>query len=461
MRSPFFQAATLLGLFPMAACAQMHHVDAPDRVTRAVGVYEWVGELGKPAAARLVPVTLFINGRTEDAGTYLARPVPMALETGNLYAVEFAGLPKGTLDVMMARDVASQKSAADDNPVGNWYGYGLFELPKPAKASTLKPSVTVAQLTATAEDDRPHFVAARPQAEETPADRRAAAGKDDDPEKPTLGRRDPDAQPEKEKKKKSKAGGYVTGLPNGLNDDPDRPTLGRNKTAQAQTPPLTGLPPDMKQAVAVSDAVSAENHEFAREWENADEHAQALTGIQAIATAAVKEYLAANGLTPATPGAATLTPVQPARSTAVRPGMTSHRTPAKTLKQAEAPIVLGDEQLKGLQLSYGGLPTFVYSAETMAASKVAGTGPMQVKIYATVVAQRLPSGELQTSLKSVTDDAHLSRVPWMRFVDAVDPDGSHRASLLYELRGKSSRQFALYRLVTAQAEQTFATALLE
>ncbi len=447
-----------MGLLPLGAAAQMHHVDAPERVTRAVGVYEWVGELGKPAAARLVPVSLFINGKVEDAGTYLARPVPLALETGNQYAVEFAGLPKGTLNVLMAKDVASARSVADDNPEGNWYGYGLFELPKPAKVSTLKPSVVVPALTATAEDDRPHFVASRPQADTSSGERRAAAKNDDDPEKPTLGKRDPDAAPEKNKKKKDKPAGYVTGLPNGLNDDPDRPTLGRNKTGVAQTPPLTGLPPEMKQAVAVSDAVSVENHEFAREWESVDERAQALAGVEKVASAAMKDYLANNGLVAAKGGEPALTPVA---SAPVHKSTNGHRTSARPVKPAETPLVLAGEKLVGLQLSYGGLPTFVYSAETMASQGKPGAGPLQVKVFATVVAQRLPSGELQVALKSVTDDAHLSRMPWMRFVDAVDPDGSHRASLLMELRGKSSRQFALYRLVSAQAEQTFATALLE
>jgi hypothetical protein len=55
-------------------CAQTHKVDAPEHVTRAIAVYEWTGELAKPTAARLVPVSLFVNAHFEDAGVYLARP---------------------------------------------------------------------------------------------------------------------------------------------------------------------------------------------------------------------------------------------------------------------------------------------------------------------------------------------------------------------------------------------------
>jgi len=77
--------------------------------------------------------------------------------------------------------------------------------------------------------------------------------------------------------------------------------------------------------------------------------------------------------------------------------------------------------------------------------------------YITLVAQQLPSGELQVAFSSVTDAAHLDRTPWFRLVDAVDPDAGHRASLLFELRGHSSRQFALYRVVSAKADQIFVT----
>jgi hypothetical protein len=45
----------------------------------------------------------------------------------------------------------------------------------------------------------------------------------------------------------------------------------------------------------------------------------------------------------------------------------------------------------------------------------------------------------------------------MRLVDVVDAEASNRASLLFELRAQNSRQFALYRVIGAQAAQTFLT----
>ena len=74
--------------------AQMHKVARPEQVVRAVGVYEWTGDMAKPTASRLIPVTVYIDKQLEDAGVYLARPVPFALQSGNIYELDEAGVPK-------------------------------------------------------------------------------------------------------------------------------------------------------------------------------------------------------------------------------------------------------------------------------------------------------------------------------------------------------------------------------
>ena len=87
--------------------AQTHKVAAPENVVRAVGVYEWTGDMAKPAASRLIPVSLFIDGKLEDADVYLARPVPFALDTGNVYEIDRAGIALGTLDLAFARHLVA------------------------------------------------------------------------------------------------------------------------------------------------------------------------------------------------------------------------------------------------------------------------------------------------------------------------------------------------------------------
>lgn len=546
-----FPAALLFAA--TALSAQMHHVDAPERVTRAIGVYEWTGDLAKPTASRLVPVSLFIYNHFEDAGLYLSRPVPFALDPGNVYEIEKAGEHEGTLDLDSARNLIARGSAADESLAGTWYGFGKFALPgAEPKPKALKPVANVAVIEGSDDDSRPHLARRAPPSvpagtktgagdSSTEADkptmqrRTPATGNDDyDPERPTLGRRN-DAQDSGKKKKKEKPQASVSGPEVSLNDDPERPTMRRGKPANAETTPgLVGLPAGMHQAIAVSDPANREPHLFAREWESSVEQEKTLAEFQALARMRVAAYIAANQLqagpamavaasapcmsapaastsmaqqatddenhpklvrkfppnaagsasassssamksstaaksagarsapashagkaaTPCGGSSATSVKAAPAKSsahtTAAHTAAAHRATHAKTA--AAAPLALTAEQLNGYTLSYGGQPTFVYTAE----SPVAGG-----KVYVTLIAQRLPSGELQVSLGSVTDTKHLDRTPWMRFVDVVDPDAEHRASFLFELRAENTRQFALYRLVTAEAKQIFVTGTIE
>src|SRR5581483_11550417 len=76
------------------------HVDTQEKPSqtstlRAVAVLEWTGDRNHPNATRLVPVSLFDGEHLQDGGLYLARPVPLALDSGTEYEVEGAGLPQG------------------------------------------------------------------------------------------------------------------------------------------------------------------------------------------------------------------------------------------------------------------------------------------------------------------------------------------------------------------------------
>ena len=500
----------ILALAPPLS-AQMHHVDKPQRVTRAVGVYEWTGDIKKPDAARLIPVSLFTNGNFQDAGVFLAEPVPLAVETGNVYAIQHSGDPIGTLDIDFARNIVDKRSTADDNPVGAWYGYGRF-LPleaQPVEKLTQHSAHPAVVVSSDPNDDRPHFINRSPgeagnptptagagsttASANTPAPpagapsgRSSSDGVDDDPDRPTMTKRDSGASstdnapsspgtadinddpdrptlghrntpPEGKKKKDKDSGSGVEPMAKSLNDDPNRPMVHRGKVESATAPPqLTGVPANLHQAIAVSDAASNPVHVFTREWDSPTERASTLADMQKLAQPIAQQYLAANHLQPAAPTstgpklvtAPAKTATKPAPKTTAKSHTATHRAPA-----APSPLSLTDEQLAGYTLSYGGLPTFVYTAQVPTTNDQA--------LYVTVVAQRLPSGELQTSLTSVTDSTHLDRVPWMRFIDAVDPDDSHRASLLFELRARSSRQFALYSLTSAQAQQSFVTGIIE
>lgn len=469
-----------LALASASLFSQTHKVTNPGTVVRAVGVYEWTGDMAKPVASRLVPVSLFIEGQLRNAAVYQARPMPFALLTGNVYELDKAGISVGTLELSFARHLVPGATATTSYDDG-WFGYGKF-VPPPAapKQSKLKPSTTLAKINGIDDEDdsKPHFSSrsatpgtggsadnpngSNPTAE-TPADdpdrptmKRHPGTSDttassapsspadapaDDPDRPTLKRRSPETTSDAKGDKPS-----VAPVANSLNDDPNRPVLHRGKPANAMTdddiPKLNGLPgyTDLHQMVAVSDATNRPPHDFARPWDDEDEHQAILGKMQAAARVQLAAYVAANG------GATK--PATPPTPTPTHAGTKARSTVAKAAPSLP-PEALLDEDLKAYTLSYGGAATYVYFAHTD------GFGP-NLK-FVTLVAQVNMGGEPEIALKNVTDATHLDHTPRMRLVDAVDAEASNRASLLFELRAQNSRQFALYRVIGARADQTFIT----
>jgi hypothetical protein len=515
---------TGMSLAAGSALGQMHKVAKPEQVVRAVGVYEWTGDLTKPAASRLVPVTVFIDGKLEDAGVYIARPVPFALLSGNVYELQDAGVDKGMLDLAYARHMQAVDATGNTAYDDGWFGYGSFKPLAVAKRPVkLRSSTTLPVLTSSVPDsshprlgtkaqgdassgtgdqtkastkadtdstsandpDRPTMK--RRSSGDTSADTTTSSGSGatstdaaksantpaDDPDRPTMKRRssdstdstsgtadsttatpsttagnnppadDPDRptlkrhSAEDAKKARNNANDLASVSGTGsLNDDPNRPNLHHGKPTSAMTendlPKLIGLPADLHQMVAVSDAANRDPHEFALAFDDDADRVAVLAKLQAMARTQLRTYESA--------AAATKLVVAKKASTT---------RSSKRVASAPVPEVLLNEELKGYTLSYGGAATYVYSAHT------AGAGT--TLRYVTIVAQADGLGELKPAIQSVTDAAHLDETPRMRFVDVVDVEASNRASLLFELRGQNSRQFGLYRVIAAHSEQTFVT----
>ena len=476
------------------ASGQTHKVSKPEQVVRAVGVYEWTGDLGKPTASRLVPITVFIDGELHDGGVYLPRPVPFALEPGNEYEVERAGVPQGLLRIDYAGKLdASAGTAAAGEGTEAWLGYGTYKAESVRKEPALHASRTQLVITSShTGDDHPSLTkktntdgGANPDADRPTMRRRPGSGSDsagtpssggssggttsgganngsspsgtssgdtkangdgsqssaDDVDRPTLRRRS--AQGEKQAKRDNDV--PMVKPIGSLNDDPDRPNLHRGRPAgrsgddEVNPPKLVGAIGSIHQVAAVSDAANRPEHDFARPWADPAERAAVLARMQALAYAQLASYTAH-------PGSAG----EELKKPTIR---TSRSVRARSSKNTSAsdstPVALLDEQLQGYVLSYGALPVYVYTART------AGTGA-DLR-YVTIVAQDEVGGDSRPVIQSVTDAAHMDRTPWMRFVDVVDAEASNRASLLFELRGSSGRVFALYRVLGDQADQLVAT----
>jgi len=464
---------------------------------RAVAVLEWTGDGAKPKTSRLVPICIYDGQDLEDAGIYMARPEPIALESETEYQLMLDGKPVGLFDV----DSAGQQQ-------GSWVGLGNFKaLPvaKPAPKQVAKIDDYDAQ------SDEPvlHRAgdAARGHSGDSGSDSgQASNGPPPDPDRPTL-HKSGDASTNgsggsggstsngsstssggstqssssggptlhKGGDASSSGSGGTSGESGSSAPDPDRPTLHRSDdtsspgdtsgggsgapTLKRKTPveegadvasadpdrphlfygkssgygapvlpTVIGLPPDMHQEVAVSDKTNRPVHPWDYTWANPDDEAKMKAGLEGLARTAL-------GLNP---------PPAPA------PRKTTTATTHKTAKPAPLPpppAPLLGEQFRVFELAYGSGATMVLSAHT------AGAGaPMK---FVTLIAQPDLYGGLAVLVKNVTDAAHLDDTPRMKLIDAVDALADNRGELLFELRGATQRQFALYRVLRGDASRIF------
>ena len=446
--------------------------DTPE--LRAIAVLEWTGDAGKPKASRLVPVAVLDGGKLEDGGIYMARPEPLALTGEVEYELEQDGKPVGLYDL---------KNAGQEQ--GSWVGYGAWKSMPPPKPKPSAKDLAKIHIDDVVQGDEP-ILHRKHHADDAPsASSGSGAGSSNpapasDPDRPTLHRNpssgsssgqsggdstststaspapsDPDrptlhrnpntdsgssgssAQSDdpdrpvlkKTRKQQSEDTAHVDSMPDIT--DPDRPRLRRGKSdsnALNVIPSLMGLPPDLQQAVAVSDTKSHPEHSWSYSWTNPDDEDKMKSALEDIARGAL-------GLNPPPPPPA--------------PRKTSTRKTARPAPAPEPapPAPLVDEEFRVFELAYNSGATLVLTAHT--------DGDPARQKFVTLVAQPDLYGNVLVILKHVTDASNLDDNPRMRLVDAVDAMADNRGELLFELRGATQRQFALYRVLRGQAEKLF------
>ena len=184
----------------------------------------------------------------------------------------------------------------------------------------------------------------------------------------------------------------------------------------------------MQQTVAVSDATDRPEHPWDYIWANPDDEDKMKSAMEDVARTAL-------GLNP--PPA----PKHKPRTAA------AHRAASRQAASAPPPAPLLVEQFRVFELAYGSGATMVLSAHT------ADAGAKEK--FVTLIAQPDLYGGVTVLVKNVTDAAHLDDTPRMRLVDAVDAEADNRGELLFELRGATQRQFALYRVLRGDATRIF------
>jgi hypothetical protein len=410
---------------------------------RATAILEYTGDLTKIKESRLVPIVVWDGAQYQPGGLYLAQPAPLAVLSGTQYELESSGKPEGFFNIRDAEDLA-----------GLWVGVGNFEAPAPPKPKAAPANRNHVYEVRDTDPDKPHFA-------HRPADEQQQGGAGDgagsgakaqnappiDPDRPTLHPR---------------AGGSDSGSGSGsssgsshADDDTERPTFHRQSNASTEVPTsqpavdpdrprleykapveqsklakpdaLFGIPAEMHQIAGVSDTRSGDTFSWTFSWANADDESKMKTALEAIAQKAVA------------PPAAAPAASKPAGTTG------AHR---RTHQPAPPPVPeLADEDFRTYSLSFGGGATMVLTARST------GT-PVK---YVTIVAEPDFYGQPKVLLKQVTSDDTLDVSPRYRLVDAVDTAGDGRADLIFELRGQTYRQFAIYRIAGGTATEAFVT----
>ncbi|MFZ0303501.1 MAG: hypothetical protein WAL75_12480 [Terracidiphilus sp.] len=445
-------------------------VSKPDNAPelRSVAVLEWIGDKEHPSRSRIIPITVFDGQQLQDGSIYLARPQPLALDGETEYQLKEDGKNAGLFVIYGA-----------DEENGSWVGYGKLQpMPKPKPP---KPVNAQSWKDEDADSDQPVLH------RKHDSNNSAPSGSGDpaeapDPNRPTLHKgpdtgsdsgsdsssnsgSQPASDPDRPTLHKSPDSGDSSTASSGSGStDPDRPKLVKNNPADSEepsvssvnnvdpnrpklmrgqvsygggdlgvtTPTLKGLPPEMHQTVAVSDSRNTPEHPWNYSWANPDDEQKYKAQLEDLARTAL-------GLTPPPAPA-------PAKKSAAK---TSTRKSAKAAAPAPPtePAPLEDEQFRVFELAYGSGATLVLTAHT------AGTGVGEK--FVTLVAQPDLYGNLAVLLKNSTDGAHLDDTPRMRLIDAVDAMADNRGELLFELRGATGRQFALYRVLRGQIAKLF------
>jgi hypothetical protein len=503
--------ATLVAVTFPGAAQYPGQITKPDKnapTLRAVAVLEWTGDPDHPKASRLVPVSVFDGQELEDAGVYLAHPEPLALEGEVEYQLLRDGKPVGLFDV--------ENSGREQ---GSWVGFGKWKPlphPKPAPLQMAKVDEYDAQSDTPVLHRKHSSSDSSSGSGSSSGSQSGSSGSPPDPDRPTL-HKGPDAsssssgdsstgsssgnsnsgtstssssssqssdsngptlhkggdasssssgdssasntssgsssdsgaapdpdrptlhsstsannsgQP-KQKKKNEDDEAYVSDVATAT--DPDRPHLFRGKSegfAAPVLPSLMGLPPDMEQEVAVSDVKTRPVHPWDYSWVNPDDEAKMKAAVEDLARTAL-------GINPP--------PAPPAKPKPASKTATTHKSAKSVAPPPPAPLL--DEQFRVFELAYGSGATMVISAHT------AGAGaPIK---FVTLIAQPDLYGNVAVLVKNVTDASHLDDTPRLRLVDAVDAMADNRGELLFELRGSTQRQFALYRVLRGQATRIF------
>ena len=351
--------------------------------------------------ARLIPVTIMVNGDFYDAGAYKADPVPMALQPETVYEGVKAGIPQGLFTV---------GGAAQNN--GNWFADGKWETQAQLDADKAKAAADLAKKNQTAPPDEE--LGGPPKLRRGPE---SSASGGSAPAQTSTSKPAPAPSSSKTEEQKPKSTGNAAY--NSI-DAPDRPILRREPASgttheqmksSPDTSPLSG---PIQFVVAVSDADGPQPRPYTFKMKP-EEEANFQKKMLAMAADEVKQragHLAGetieNGKNVG----------KSARATPEFHDVQMHVYDVSTTNEAVL-VLTGSATLPGDERQY----------------------------LVAVVARQDIYGDLHTIFAQTTDNKHLDVLPRYDFIDVVDADGDGRAELLFRTTWDSGSAFSVYRVL--------------
>ena len=373
---------------------------------RATAILELTTDQVGTITARLVPVTILDEGTFHDASAYRATPRPMALDNGVVYEAQKSGEVAGYVTIVGAAKDPAWRA------LGKWQAASPPASTKPAAAGSATPASSGGS-----GGDRPVIrrgdtspsapvsqasPSPAPSASPTPQTSSVpiSSGDPDDPNRPVLRRRTPEATPAKP----------------GTTPAPSAAATPEG-TVPATKPAIPV--PGVQTMVAVSDTETSDSRSFQFQWKKG-EQAEMEAKMRRLALAQLPRENAQ---------------------------LTEHS--------------LTNVSIRAFDLDLSNDAVMVLSAEIPASyvatgGKNAPAAPARfVSRYITLIARVNLEGNPQRLAVSITDSSRLDVAPRLELIDAVDVDGDGYGELLFRRYGFDEKSYIIYGIGRSTVTKVF------
>ncbi|HXR15279.1 MAG TPA: hypothetical protein VN777_03620 [Terriglobales bacterium] len=428
-----------------------------NKAPRALGLLE----LAPNGKARLIPITILIDGKYYDASAYKADPVPMALWSTTVYEAVHTGVSLGLFTV-----TGALQRKDENGPIG-WVAEGTWQTADSIKAKAAKKKPTVTSVPRGMNED-----------EGPPVLRRAGSEKPKPPEPPPAPATPPQAQPAPTASPSPSPAATSAAVPASA-----AATASANPSPQEQA---QDQPPEDKDRPALKRGkAGAESAEEAQKKAAASAKASAHTaipasgamtpGTQSGTSAANQVQLIpaisdSNGPDPL-PYTYNLKPEEEQQFRKKMLAMAADEIRTRASQQASAgaaaeqpvhapsprskatakPVqpVFEDVQLQVFDLADINEPELILTAKARMpqSSREKASATPNPQYLITLVVREDVNGVLHKALANVTDAQHMDVIPRLDLIDAVDVDGDGRAELLFREVSDTGSAFVIYRVI--------------